>query len=86
MSNAQAVPRASSTLSQTISNLEDIEGRIRRMTSDIHRLADQVTGSVAEIRSGAVNPQPPAGNIFQMVERISTALNEHGSALDRFNQ
>lgn len=80
-------PKSQTTLSQAINNLEDIENRLRGMTINVHNYADQVTGAVAEIRgSSKDSPSPPSSNIFQMVERIQSALNEHHAALERFHQ
>lgn len=81
----QAANPRTTTFSQTISNLEDIERRIRTQTASIHRLADQMTGSVSEIGlSVKDSPPPPSTNIFHMVERVVGAVNEQNVALDRF--
>lgn len=79
-------PVQNTALQQAVSNLQDLERQIRRNTSRIRSLSDQLLGSEAtKLGSGGVEAEaPPSANIFQMIERVRTALTEHENAIDRF--
>jgi hypothetical protein len=80
-----SAPRPQSTISSSISMLENVEARIRESTDTIHSLADQTVGSVAEIRGGVKDPRPPTISLASVIDRLNLALNEQEAALARFN-